>query len=137
MNIFKKYFEKKKEIEQPEPVNKKTFSSTLQKLTEEAKDKEENVLREIAIKEAFEVYNDIVLGMLEAAAKGESKYLYAIKDQSRDKHYLQILRSEFKTWASLKDIIMVCGHVFVDRGSSDIGIAFYWDKKNNYRDREW
>jgi hypothetical protein len=135
MNIFKKYFEKKKEIEQPKPVDKNNLLLTLQLMTEDAKAKEEYALREVAIKEAFEAFGGIVRGMLQVAARGESKYIYTIKDQSRDRLYLNALRSEFKAFSSFKDMDMISGHVSVDRGSSDIGIAFSWKEQKSYAER--
>jgi hypothetical protein len=135
MNIFKKYFEKKKEAEQPKPVNKSDLLSRLQRLTEKAEAEQQYALREVAIKEAFEAFDGIVRGMLQVAARGESKYIYTIKDQSRDRLYLNALQSEFKTFSSFKDMDMISGHVSVDRGSSDIGIAFSWKEQKSYAER--
>lgn len=128
MNIFKKYFQKKKEIEQPKPEIKDDFLTYLQKKSEEAQAKERDGLRASAREEAFRAYDAITKGMVEAAAKGEFKYAYAIEDQSRDRLYLNALQSEFKSWPTFKDMYMIYGRI-KDNGSLDIGITFYWGKK--------
>lgn len=131
MNIFKKYFQKKKEIEQPKPEIKDDFLSYLQKKSEEAQAKERDDLRASARKEACRAYDTITKGMMEAAAKGEFKYAYAIEDQCRNTLYLSALQSELKSWTTFKDIDVFCGRINGDRSSlfRNIGLTFYWDKK--------